>query len=322
MSDSSAQPVDRLWFDLSNSMKLVDDFNHRREQRRHTSCASMLTFLADHNVLMHSAYYFDQSKRAWCVTPEFARLCLAGESLLRAEVSRRLANVFPELSYDELLALVSAASERENLLRASRCLRLECISRPWTLRRQHPLTEDMLIRSLYAVLAELNWFVVKTKATDRTHNNALFPPSDALILHVLSSHLVESILAQRPISLFLGELPALKERWSNPMRGRPERFLAAPRRSKRLDITTCPLAFEGPDVPCDPQRTSKFVASPHLACAAGPTLAGSPVHPITTGVAPKLNWARFDRLRLGKPEVSLQPQISLMSQKRPISAAS
>jgi hypothetical protein len=300
-----APPLDGLWRELSNGMKLVDAFNHRTMRRRHTSVASMLQFLADHNVLLHSLYRFDDGAKAWNVSKsDFARLCLTGETLLRAEAAQRLHRTFPSLQTDELVALTAEATCAERLVTWYDDHVMKSICRPKAARRAAPPTDDMKVRAVYATLAELNWFVIKTKATDRTHNNALFPPSDALILHVLAAHVVEATLAGLTTEMFLPAVAAAKQRWENHRLSLASQFLAPPRRSKRHDLLieplSVPVTLEGSGEDAAPSEVvaQRAEATPPPAEPLGPKLHSAPLAPLRTPQTPTLNWSKLARRHL------------------------
>lgn len=79
-------------------------------------------------------------------------------------------------------------------------------------RAEYTLTPHQKASMLCAVLGELRWFAARTRPAYRTHNNAIFPPSDVLILHVLATHLVECIPAEM---LFVELQPHLEAIWTS-----------------------------------------------------------------------------------------------------------
>lgn len=80
-------------------------------------------------------------------------------------------------------------------------------------RQQYSFSVDEKASMLCAIVGELRWFSCRTRPTHRTHNNAIFPPSDVLILHVLATHVVESIPAEMIVSLVQPSLEMLTRRW-------------------------------------------------------------------------------------------------------------
>eukprot|EP00796_Vickermania_ingenoplastis_P008769 gene8769-6170_t len=84
-----------------------------------------------------------------------------------------------------------------------------------THRQVYQLTAHQKASMLCAVLGELRWFCARTRPTHRTHNNAIFPPSDVLILHVLAQHMVECIPAEMVFEMLQPHLHRLQETWEN-----------------------------------------------------------------------------------------------------------
>lgn len=95
---------------------------------------------------------------------------------------------------------------------------------------------------LCAVLGELRWFGARTRPTHRTHNNAIFPPSDVLILHVLATHLVECLPAEMLLMALEPHLAAIQSQWQNFPMSLPTqlltRFTPQPARYRLADVPT------------------------------------------------------------------------------------
>lgn len=109
-------------------------------------------------------------------------------------------------------------------------------------RQQNAFTPHQKGSMVCALVGELRWFGSRTRATHRTHNNAIFPPSDVLILHVLATHVVECVPAEMLFSLVQPSLEEVKQRWVNFSTSLPcqleKRF--TPSRSRyRLSWTPC-----------------------------------------------------------------------------------
>lgn len=109
-------------------------------------------------------------------------------------------------------------------------------------RQQYSFTSDEKASMVCAILGELRWFGCRTRPTHRTHNNAIFPPSDVLILHVLATHVVECLPAEMLYSLLHPSLEAIKRRWANISASLPsqlpKRFTPSPSRY-RLALEPC-----------------------------------------------------------------------------------
>lgn len=199
------------------------------------------------------------------VSPEFRRLALVGESLYRSETTLRVARLFPLCSADLLVQMQQVLCEPGNLALLFDGLSAHTLGTPPSSDSCSAVVsgvaatqswfgslkgaDDAKALFVYSTIAELNWFVVKTKATDRTHNNALFPPSDALILHVLAAHTVECLLSFLLVDQLLAVAQSLRQggQWQNHTLSLPQQLKRDSRthatrgiRSRRLDVNIVP----------------------------------------------------------------------------------
>jgi hypothetical protein len=174
---------------------------------------------------------------------------------------------------------------------------------PRAARELHPLSAQQKASLLLAIVAELRWFVARTKATDRTHNNALFPPSDVLVLHVLASHCVEAICGELVYGTLKPRLTALRTRWRNfdaslvsqlVLRGMLER---AERYPTALTVQVEPRGLLDGEAAVVEARAARLLAAgativgiPAPAAASPPAGCGS-FHSFTT---PQLRWAKLN----------------------------
>lgn len=191
---TTALPLSGLWGRCSRKAQLIDEFNDAKPSRRLAQLSATVRYLVGHNVLLHSVLRLDAQTRLWHVTPEFGRVALVGEAWLASEAATRVAALFPDASAADTDAVASRAVNAATAAALFDALRLHA-TLPAAHRRERPLTPEQKAQMLFAIAGEARWFIVKTKATDRTHNNALFPPSDALVLHVLCCHALECIVA-------------------------------------------------------------------------------------------------------------------------------
>ena len=203
-----------LWNTVTSKPKLVDEFNSRSPSQRRERLSTALRFLTYHNALLHSVLRFQPTTSTWNVTKEFGRIALVGETLLRSEVLRRFVTALPDADGQLVSRLRDEVVCCERMAKLFDQLALGgCL--PPEHRRKHKLTDRQKSGMLYAMVGELHWFVVKTKATDRTHNNALFPPSDALVLHVLSAHCLEGIIGELVFHRLNPAARAVRSVWRN-----------------------------------------------------------------------------------------------------------
>lgn len=110
-----------------------------------------------------------------------------------------------------------------------------------TYRQHYALTPHQKASMLCAVVGELKWFCARTKPTHRTHNNAIFPPSDVLILHVLAAHVTECIPSEMINSALWPHLFKLRVGWRNFSTSLPDQIKShVPRGSGyQLPLSAC-----------------------------------------------------------------------------------
>ena len=126
---------------------------------------------------------------------DFGKCLLAGEAVVRGAVVDRVARLFPGATAGEMAALCEVIMDIPAMAALYDVLQLNAFL-PAPQRRQHKLTGQMKRASVLAMCGEMNWFVAKSRATDRAFNNTLFPPSDTLVVHVLCHHAVETMLME------------------------------------------------------------------------------------------------------------------------------
>ena len=236
----STNPIQakNLWSDLANQTKLVDELC---SSSRIGNLSTTLQFLRHHNVLLHSLLRFNATTNLWHVTNDFSRTAYVGECLLRSEATARIVKVFPDVEHDVLREVTNRAAGCENLSTVYNALCLNRLLDPAG-RRKVKVTAPQKAQLLLAALGEMHWFSVRTKATDRTHNNALFPPSDVLILHVLCCHCVELTISELLHAVLKPTLRRLVEcAWSNFHVSIPEQFKLKPRTLGAMSLTLDPL---------------------------------------------------------------------------------
>ena len=217
-----------IWEAVSKNVLLLAEFNLPRHSQRLSRVNTALKFLRDHHVILHSPLRWSGGNEptasgensstvsevgnainTWNVSSPFYRVAMVGEVQLRSEVTARMTKLFPldailsgkESTASESLGSAATLSElisesygEDNLAKLFDSLEMGRILERQG-RRQLPLTNKQKASMLCAVVGELHWFAVRTKATDRSKVTALFPPSDVLILHVLAIHTLEVITA-------------------------------------------------------------------------------------------------------------------------------
>lgn len=191
---------------------------HSGRNRRHArlqQVSKMLRFLLDHNVLLHAVVRFHPRTRTWNVTPSYPRLVTLGQSRIATEANLRVSKVFPNATLAQLQALEDAVLDPRLLASLFDTAGFNRLVHPLEARQLYPLTVNQKATLLCAMLAELKWFVDRTRPTNRTHNNALFPPSDVLILHSLAVHSVECLMGELLWHLFESLVGKIARRWRN-----------------------------------------------------------------------------------------------------------
>jgi len=113
-------------------------------------------------------------------------------------------------------------------------------------RRASPPTSLQKASMLKAVVCELFWFCERTRANDRTHNNALFPPSDVLILHVLAAHVVEALSGEMVFSQIEPIASAARQRaWPRFSESQVHQVLKlSPKTPAAMSLADGPRPFE------------------------------------------------------------------------------
>lgn len=235
---SSTQPVplNEVWRNLSlNPERLLAEFASTKTSRRLGHLSASLEFLKRHNVIMHSTFFYNALGRQWQVSRDFTRVALVGETILRNELTLRALTFLPNLDEGMLATLVAETLSATNLARFYDRVNLNRLLP--SNRRNCKLNTREKASLLAAILGELNWFVSRTRATNRTHNNALFPPSDVLILNVLSSHSVESLLTEILHSYFEPLMARMRGIWKNFPESTPQQLFLKPRTRHALSLS-------------------------------------------------------------------------------------
>lgn len=246
---SAPLPHSQVYWKLVNPSHLLEEFNHAKPNRRTARLRNALRFLRRHNVLLHSLLFYVPATRTWNTTAEFARLALYGESVLTLEVRARLLKLFPDLSSSVFAAFAQQLLSEASIVRLFDSLEGTQLvgSRPPStqvrVKSKHMgITADQKRRMLYAMVGEMKWFASRTKATDRTHNNAIFPPSDVLIMHVLCSHICESLPAELIFRGLSSHLDRLRQIWVNEPMSLPSQLMMKPRTISALSLSAAPHA--------------------------------------------------------------------------------
>jgi hypothetical protein len=294
MSDPEAPLLaNRMWVELSNPARLVDELCGNS---RIGGLSTTMRFLCNHNVLLHSLLRFQPTTLTWNVTGEFGRTALVGECLLRSEATSRLVKLLPSIEHDVLSHIVEAAMSPAALCQFYDALCLNrLLDRPG--RRKIKVTAKHKPQLVLATLGEMHWFSAKTKATDRTHNNALFPPSDVLILHVLCCHCVEMVIIQLLMAVVQPAIQRIAQTaWTNFHTSTPDQLRLTPRTLGRMSLNQEPTAAP-PPLPSSSLRGAVVQAR----LQATPLLFS-----VTSLAKPKVNFKKFDRLPVKASPLSVQ----------------
>lgn len=262
---ASPLPCNQVYGKLVNAYSLIEEFNCAKTSRRLARQHAAFRFLRRHNVLLHGLLFYAAHTGTWNTTPEFARLSLLGEAIVRAEVRARLLKVFPDMPHQSYVTCVEELTSRDSVVALFDTLSLEQIvgakpPAPATDKQAHgahhsneerrrearspkvTLAEDEKYAMLCALVGEMHWFVARTKATDRTHNNAIFPPSDVLILHVLCKHLLECVPAEVLFRRMEPMIHHLRSVWVNQPMSLPSQLYMKPRTARALSLSSSPHA--------------------------------------------------------------------------------
>lgn len=240
---SETLSVRDFWQNFSQRERLVEEFSSSKKTRRLAHLSRAVTFLKQHNVVIHGILYPSPNANGWNTTREFSRVSAFGESILRNESCVRTLRMFPAIDDALLTHLVEGCSSQDSVASLYDALQLNALLDQATRRHAKP-TAVHKQRMIFAMMGEMHWFALRTKATDRTHNNALFPPSDVLILHSLCAHAVETLVVELITSQFRDALEDLKLLWKNFHCSLPSQLLLKPRTVSRLSLSSRPRAFE------------------------------------------------------------------------------
>lgn len=264
---SSTQPLPlmHVYNEIANRPRILEDLHSLRTTRRVAHQREALRFLRRYNVLLHSLLFYVPSTQTWNTTVEFKRLAMLGESVLVTELRARVLKLFPDMPYSTYVLWQQQLVGEEAFASAFDLFHMESIvgSRPGdapfnaaathkkkgqSTRAPSPqtcaygLSAAQRSHMMCAVVGEMYWFMARTKATDRTHNNALFPPSDVLILHVLCSHLLESMPAELVYRWLDPLLRSIKEKWINAPMSLPSQWRHVPHTLRVLSLNRVPTA--------------------------------------------------------------------------------
>ncbi|KEG15124.1 hypothetical protein DQ04_00181170 [Trypanosoma grayi] len=290
-SPTEPLPANQIYATIANPCRLIDEFACAKTTRRLSRLRTALGFLRRHNVLLHSLLFYAKETQSWNTTPEFGRLALFGESLLRHEVRARTLRLFPSID-SVMYASLTAAMVSEEALGTlfDRLLMKSLVGvKPEGKDRDWSLTAQQRSNMLCAMVGEMSWFASRTKATDRTHNNALFPPSDALILHVLCCHLLESLPAELIYAFVEPCVRRIKEVWVNEPMSIPQQLHLKPRTIGALSLSLLqrPMSEE--------EKLRKTKAQTATVCQ--PSLTPECLGSIRSTMRPRWNYKRFDEPR-------------------------
>ncbi|CCW71136.1 unnamed protein product [Phytomonas sp. Hart1] len=250
-------PAKCIYKQLVNPCHLVKEFDFSKSSKRLGRQHAVLRFLRKHNVLMHSLLFYIPETTTWNRTGEFDRLALYGKRILSSEVRGRLLHLFPDMPPLAFAKCAKTIISDDSLADLFDILHMELIVglRPPTKVDSKPpspeqgsrvkrlkirLNKSKKVHMLCAIVGEMQWFVARTKATDRTHNNALFPPSDVLILHVLCVHLLECIPAEVIFRDLESHLRAIRPVWVNAPMSLPTQYRLIPRTLGSLALSSEP----------------------------------------------------------------------------------
>ncbi|RNF08744.1 RNA editing complex protein MP44 [Trypanosoma rangeli] len=291
-SPTEPLPANHIYATIANPCRLIDEFNFAKTTRRMDRLRISLGFLRRHNVLLHGLLFHVKESKTWNTTAGFGRLALFGESLLRHEVRVRTLRLFPSIDSPTYAALTAVMLNEDALCTLFDRLGMKSLvgAKPEGKDRDWSLTKEQRSNMLCAIVGEMSWFTARTKATDRTHNNALFPPSDALILHVLCCHLLESLPAELIYALVEPSVHRLKKVWVNEPMSLPSQLHLRPR-----TIGALSLSLEKKPI-CVEERLRKAEAQASTVCR--PFLSPERVvGSVKSTMRPRWNYKRFDERR-------------------------
>ncbi|KAG8347067.1 hypothetical protein TRVL_02113 [Trypanosoma vivax] len=213
-------------------------------------------------------------------------------NILKTEVRGRLLRLFPVIDAATFAAVSSSVVSESALCALFDSLSMKSLvgAKPDGPDRGWSLTARQRSNMLCAIVGEMSWFAARTRAMDRTHNNALFPPSDALILHVLCCHVLESIPAELLYAVIEPKVRRIKEVWVNQPMSLPEQLRLKPRTIGALSLSLQPCSIT------EDERARKAQAS--LAPVCRPLLFQERVFgSVRSTMRPRFNYKRFDGRR-------------------------
>ncbi|CCW61022.1 unnamed protein product [Phytomonas sp. EM1] len=266
-------PANRVYKQLVNPCRLVKEFDFSKSSRRLARQHAVLRFLRKHNVLLHSLLFYIPEAVTWNRTGEFDRLALYGKCIFRSEVRGRLLRLFPDMPPQIFTQCSQSLLSDNSLADLFDTLHMELIVGLRPTRRDDsgsPLRQNSQkakrvkvslgkaekVNMLCAVLGEMQWFAARTKATDRTHNNALFPPSDVLILHVLCLHQLECMPAELIFRNLEPHLKAIRQVWVNEPMSLPTQLRLVPRTLAALSLSSNPHSPTSAELECRMKASS------------------------------------------------------------------
>jgi hypothetical protein len=233
------QALRDFWQTTAHRERLVEEFSSPKSSRRVAHLSKAIHFLKNHNVLVHGSLH-PSPNSCWNVTSEFSRVAAFGESVLRNELCLRVLKLFPSIEDNSMTELIDHCCSSHWVTSLYDLLQLNGLL-DRRMRRHVKPTQLQKQSIVLAMLGEMHWFALRTKATDRTHNNALFPPSDVLILHSLCAHSVESIVVELLASCFEQPLLEVKPLWKNFHCSLPSQILTHPRTLSCHSLSTTPI---------------------------------------------------------------------------------
>ncbi|CAD2215378.1 hypothetical protein ADEAN_000283300 [Angomonas deanei] len=280
-------PIRDTYFELVNKNRVLLELFHGKRSKRLASHTRCLSFLRRHNVLMHSLLFYVSETQTWNVTDEFDHLSLLGKYILHSELNTRVLKLLPtvpDVLFNEWTAkcadTVTVSSHFDEL-------NMQTLfgARPSPQRDTDfpPVKPKEKHQMFLAILGELHWFVARTKATDRSHNNALFPPSDVLVLHVLCAHLLECLISEIIYTDLEPILEDIKCSWVNATMSLPRQLKLAPKCLGVHSLNTIP--FPHPKDWTTPSRED--VQQSNL-------LSTSPVCAVKSSMTPRINRRKLD----------------------------
>ncbi|KAH9593078.1 hypothetical protein LSM04_000072 [Trypanosoma melophagium] len=286
-------PANQVYATIANPCRLIDEFTHAKTTRRLARLRTSLGFLRRHNVLLHSLLFYVKESKTWNTTGEFGRLALFGESLLKHEVRTRTLRLFPSIDAENYASLTAAMTSEDALCELFDQLLMQSLvgAKPENVKnRSWKLTKEQKCNMLCAVVGEMSWFAARTKATDRTHNNALFPPSDALILHVLSCHVLECFPAELIYTVVEPRIHRIKEVWVNEPMSIPSQLRLKPRTIGALSLSLLKHSIT--------EAEQKRKEEAKMATLCQPSLSPDPIiGSVRSTMQPRWNYKRFDERR-------------------------